>query len=315
MLIMVNPTSAGGRGMEKWSKIRPALRERLGPFEIVVLSDAAEIPRIIAEGVDRGETRFVAAGGDGTVNLVASALVRGRSERDLRRIRLGAIGLGSSNDFHKPSNEDDRVGGVPVRLDFGRAAAHDVGFVLYRDEGGRMGSRPWLINSSIGTTAEANGFFNRPDALLRFLKKRSTGLAIAYAAIRTLLLGRSRTVSLSVDGQPASMRTISNLGVVKNPHFTGSLCYDSPYEPRSGRFFIHTLGDLSLPRLMLALAALARGRFTGRPGASSRPATRLVVHSNRPFALEGDGEVVFATDATFSVMPRLLPVCAPGGIR
>lgn len=310
MLVIVNPSSGGGTGLKTWRRIAPAVRDRSGPFETEIVRDPGDVEAVVSKWLAAGETRFVAAGGDGTVNMVAAALVNRLAPRELRDVCLGAIGLGSSNDFHKPGDPSHRVAGVPVRLDFEHSARHDVGLVEFLDDVGRSGRRPWLINSSIGTTAEANGFFNRPDALLRLLKRRSTGLAIAYAALHTILRSRSTDLSMSIDGEPVSRLRIANLGVVKNPHFTGSLRYDSPHEPDSGRFFVHTLAELSLPRLLLALARLARGRFSGQPGASSRRASRLEVRADRPFAVEGDGEVVFATEASFSVMPRLLRVCA-----
>jgi diacylglycerol kinase family enzyme len=276
----------------------------------VISRDPEQVKASIGEGLAAGETDFVAVGGDGTVNLLASCLVDHISDTDLRRVRLGAIGLGSSNDFHKPMQEASEVGGAPCRLDFRRAALNDVCLVTYRDEAGRVRHRPWIINSSIGTTAEANGFFNRPDRILRFLKRAAPGAAIAYAAIHTLLQKRSQELILTLDGQRTIRRRVANLGVVKNPHFTGILRYDSPHEPESGHFYVHLLSDLSLPRLVLALARLARGHFAGQIGARSWRACRLVVRSDTPFALEGDGEVVFAREASYCVMPRLFQLAA-----
>ena len=42
---------------------------------------------------------------------------------------LGAIGLGSSNDFHKPFKQNNK--NVPIRLNFTEAIPHDLGEVVY----------------------------------------------------------------------------------------------------------------------------------------------------------------------------------------
>jgi diacylglycerol kinase family enzyme len=310
MLVVVNPSAGGGKGLQRWKEIEPRVREILGPFSAAIVRHPEEVRGLVTEHLAAGETDFVAAGGDGTVNLLASCLVEHISDTDLRRVRLGAIGLGSSNDFHKPMRVERQIAGTPCRLDFRGAELNDVCLVTYRDEAGHLRRRPWIINSSIGTTAEANGFFNRPDRLLQFLKRVAPGAAIAYAAIHTLLRRRSQDLILTLDGRHTVRGRVANLGIVKNPHFTGALRYDSPHEPGSGHFYVHLLSDLSLPRLLLALFGLARGRFDGQVGARSWRACRLAVRSERPFALEGDGEVVFAREASYCVMPRLLRVAA-----
>ena len=117
------------------------------------------------------------------------------------------------------------------------------------------------------------------------------------------------TLTVGGVGGQVLQANVRNLGVVKNPHFTGSLRYDSPYEPNGGRFWVHLLHDVRLPRMMVTLAGLARGRFSGRPGTRSWLAPALSAESEVPFAVEVDGEVVTATRADFSVAPFGLEVC------
>jgi diacylglycerol kinase family enzyme len=103
--------------------------------------------------------------------------------------------------------------------------------------------------------------------------------------------------------------SVSNLGVVKNPHFAGSLRYDSPFEPASGKFFVHLLAGQRPLRLLQALIGLARGRFAGRFGSRSWQATRLGIDAPAPFPIEVDGEVVLARRACFALRPGGLRVC------
>jgi diacylglycerol kinase family enzyme len=309
MLILVNPQSGGGTGLKKWRRIEERVADLVGPHEAVIVDSPIEARAVIVSRLAAGETRFIAAGGDGTVNLVASTIAA--SEVDLGHVFLGAIGLGSSNDFHKTdTSTGNSIDGIPTRLDFQSSLLHDVGLVTFRDETGKRGQRTWLINSSIGVTAEANGLFNRPNALLAFLKRRATWLAIVYAAVQSIIGRRTQDLAISIDGSATEVRRISNLGIVKNPHFAGSLRYDSPYVPGDGHFWVHTLDAMSVPRLLVALARLATGRVTDQPGVSSQRADRIAINSLRPFALEGDGEVVYAIAATIRVIPRLFRVCA-----
>ncbi len=307
--VVLNPRAAGGRAARVWEALAPAVAERTGPLAVVISGSPGGVAARIGEWAERGATRFLAAGGDGTVNLVVTALASLGPRFPLDSFRLGAVGLGSSNDFHKPIREESRIEGIPCRLDFDAAVPHDVCVIDYRDPRGSEQRRFWIINASIGTTAEANWFFNRPNAVMRRLKARRGGLAKAYATLHALLYFRGLACTLASDGDPASPARIRNLGIVKNPHFSGWLHFDSPYEPASGRFWVHRLDPVSPFRLVLTLLRLVRGRFQGQRATCSWPATRLVVEGKTPFAVEADGEVVLARSATFSVLGQRLGVC------
>jgi diacylglycerol kinase family enzyme len=181
--------------------------------------------------------------------------------------------------------------------------------VSYEDLSGDDRMRPWIVNASIGTTAEANRLFNDPDRILAWFKRASTALAIAYAAVKTVLTYRPRQMELTVDRLTWCRGRVHNLGVVKNPHFAGSLRYDSPHEPASGSLFVHRLRAVSVPRLALTLIGLMRGRFMGRTGTNSWEATEATVRSGRPFAIELDGEIIMTRAASFTLLPAALRVC------
>ncbi len=141
------------------------------------------------------------------------------------------------------------------------------------------------------------------------MKRISPWRGLVYAALRTVLGYRAREMRLTFEDGATVRARVKNLGIVKNPHFTGALRYDSPYEPDSGDFFVHLLRDIPLPRLALMLLRLLRGRFSGQDGAETWRSRRIRVEADQPFAVEGDGEVITTRDAYFSVLPRVLQVC------
>lgn len=310
MLVIVNPSAGGGRAMLRWQRVAPRLRAWSTTFEAVVGHGLRRVREEIQSALSRGETQFVAAGGDGTVNLVAGALAE-FAPAALERVTLGAVGLGSSNDFHKPRRPECVIEGIPTRLDFKHAEERDLCAVRYEGEDGRERTLYWIVNSSVGITAEANWLFNHPGRWLALLKRASSDAAIVWATVRTLSRCAPLEARLALDGAPLATVRLRNLGVVKNPNFAGALRYDSPFEPASGDFHVHMVHDVPLGRLLGILGALSRGRFAGLPGTRSVRARHLTLSADRPFALEGDGEVIRAVRATFSLLPRRLKVCRP----
>jgi len=281
----------------------------VGPVSTLVSTSPQHLDAAIPDLLARGHREFLAAGGDGTVNAVLGAIVAHADEDLLPWITVGAVGLGSSNDFHKPFRTT--IDGIPCRIDRHRVRGHDIGRLEYEDPQGGAGSRYWFVNASIGIASEANDFFNHPDRLLRFLKRVSTSLAIAYAALVAVFTNQPRALRLTVDDRSVAHDRVRNLGFVKNPHFAGSLRYDSPHLPDSGCFHIHRLGAVTRSGLLQALARLARGRFAGGRKTRSWLARQAEVRNGGdPFLVECDGEVVRASFARFSILAPKVRLCS-----
>ena len=162
MLIFLNPAAGGGRALDRWDGIAPRLAS-LNGIQLHLLDGQADGLQVLIDAVQRGETEIVAAGGDGTVNAVLTMLMQPALRDNPGRLTFGAIGLGSSNDFHKPAT--DTVEDCPCKLDFAHARLRDVGMLTAEVNGTRV-YRYFISNASIGATADANREFNEPDRLL-----------------------------------------------------------------------------------------------------------------------------------------------------
>jgi diacylglycerol kinase (ATP) len=308
-IVLLNTGAGGGTALRKWNRLEPLLRSLLGDFSILCESGAGAAETALRSRIESGATKLIAAGGDGTVNLVLNTLLEAVPPERVPAMAMGAVGLGSSNDFHKPIRPEQLIAGVPCRIDFARAVPQDVGVLQYSELGGTR-ERYWIINGSAGATAEANYEFNHPRHLLSWLKAHVPAGAIGYAALRAIALCPSREMRLVVDEEVELRTRVKNLGVVKNPNFTDGLRYDSPYEPASGCFHVHLIEHVSPARLLLLLARLRKGRFSGEKGTRSWRARRLRIRGTTSFAVEIDGEVTRVQRfAEFSIFSRRLRVC------
>lgn len=309
MLIIKNPKAGGGRALQKWQKIKSEVRARLGSFDIYELDKFSDLSAVILQRIASGEREFVAAGGDGTVNLLVNVLMEAPVDA-AKKIKLGAIGLGSSNDFHKPFCNDSMINNIPCRINFGSAGLHDAGVIAYSMDNDIQSTKYWLINSSIGITAEANYIFNTPGSILRFLKKHASSCAIVYAALKTLVSFRAREVQISIEDDNIGNVFVDNLAVVRNPHFSGNFRYASPQEIDSGYFNVHLVENKSLPGKIWTLWKLSRPPSKNNRLTQCRRSSKLTIASTKPIALEFDGEVATANAATFTLKRRAIQVCA-----
>jgi diacylglycerol kinase family enzyme len=223
---------------------------------------------------------------------------------------VGAIGLGSSNDTHKPLDRTRVIRGIPVRIHASAAKPVDIIRVEYRNSEGTSAERFCLNNASIGITAEANAFFNLRRAWMRVVQRFSVNAAVMAAAVKTMLAYRAIPCRLCIDEGRVENVNVTNLGVVKNLHFAGSLRYDTAVERDDGILGVNLCHDLSPVETAGILAALGRGRFCGRKKTRQWKARGLTIESRQRFALEMDGEVVETRFARFNVVPRAIRWCA-----
>jgi diacylglycerol kinase family enzyme len=101
----------------------------------------------------------------------------------------------------------------------------------------------------------------------------------------------------------------SNLGIVKNAHFAGSLRYDTAVARDDGEISINVAFDMSRVETLETLIHLLKHRFSSRPKTACFRARRASLRGTRPFALELDGEVRRVRTARFEVLPRRLGMC------
>lgn len=127
-LVIVNPKA--GRGGDTAERTRAAMTAVGAEGDIVETDSAEHLTAVVHEGIAEGRSKFVAVGGDGTVNLVADALLR--HEHDQPPV-LGVLPAGTGCDLV-------RVFGIPQSIE--QSASHLVGDETYLIDAAHI-SGPW----------------------------------------------------------------------------------------------------------------------------------------------------------------------------
>jgi diacylglycerol kinase family enzyme len=186
----------------------------------------------------------------------------------------------------------------------------DVARARYENGTGGWRERLFLVSASLGVTAGANALFNEGrDRVLRLLKPRWVDGAVVYAALAALCRHENVAARLGLPGGEEEAVALSNLSVLKTPHLSGCLRYDTPVEPDSGRLAVNLCEGMSRSQLAGVLADLLRGRFRGRRSTRHWTVERLRVDLASPAPLELDGELVTARRVLFDVLPERIAVC------
>ena len=260
-VIIINASCHQGKGWKRWQSIRGEVLQRLpAGCKEVVLEKGVILKELLQPHLGQNErTLIVSAGGDGSVHYLVNHLLKDGKEY-ASNVTLGAIGLGSSNDFLKPFGE--KIKGIPVRINCGNGSLlHDTGMATYLDDANLEQKKFFIVNASVGVTAKANWNFNNPGFFLRMLKKQATGAAIVYTAVSTILGHRNQNLSLSFN-ERMLITSVSNINILKIPFVSGSFFYKQPVLPDDGQLALNICMNMSKRELLSVLNHLQKGNFT-----------------------------------------------------
>jgi diacylglycerol kinase (ATP) len=241
----------------------------------------AAVRAAIRDGVDV----VVAAGGDGTVALVANELLG--AEVSLGILPLGSV-MNVARSLGIPRDLDAAASilatGRPTRMDIGEAA----GTAFYG--GGSVG-----LNAAIFREADR---FDDPDWLSI---ARTIWVAIRYRPARMVLELDDRLV-----------RTRALMVAISNGPYTGAGMTVAPdARLNDGLFDVRVFRGFSKWELIRHLASIAFGRYRYAPRVSTYRSKRVRVTSARPLPVRADQLDLGWTPVEFLTRPAALRVVVP----
>ena len=250
-------------------------------------------PKAIAEDAIRQKYHvIVAAGGDGTINAVASALVGNNA------VKLGVIPRGTLNHFARA---------LEIPTDMKKAVETIVaGHVKFIDVG-QVNDKIFLNNSGVGLY---------PSIVRMRENLQHSGLSKWPAAIWASMRTFSRFRRLSIELVPASGDAIQH---DTSMLFVGNNAYEMSFPNlgarptlESGRIWIMMPKSATRLGLIRSFVKMILGRETAAD-AVTMEVTKLTANSKRRFLKVAiDGEVIqLQSPLKYSIRPKTLQVIIP----
>jgi diacylglycerol kinase family enzyme len=288
---ILNATAgSNGAGTLK-SDLEKLFTERGADVEVILVREGGDIAKIAARAVEQKSSRLLAAGGDGTLNAVASALVGTETA-------LGILPLGTLNHFAKDLN-------IPLVLK--DAVATALTGAIVRVDLGEVNGRIFLNNSSLGLY---------PGLVVQRESLQRSGLSKWTAFARALVFSFWRYAGLTVrlDGS-GERRTIvstpfifvgNNRYRVSTPHMGERKCLDG------GRLWLYQAPHAGRLRLFgVALRALFG--LADATELNEQAIEEFWIHTRASrLRVATDGEVTrMTTPLHYRILPRALAVLVP----
>lgn len=271
-----------GSGVESAAALRELLASRGLDAQIVASDSAEEARHKAAESVREGCSMVVAAGGDGTVGLIARELLDSTTA-------LGVLPLGSVMNIARMLGLPRDLEGAADALAAGRRSVIDVG---------EARGEPFFETASVGMNA----------AMFRESARLEDG---DYGSLlRTLWVTfRYRPARMQVVLDDETIHTRALMVTVSNGPYMGMAMTVAPSARLDdGRFDVRVFRHFSKLDLLRHLGAIAFGRRQYSPHVSAYRSRSVRIESPRQLPCRADSRDLGSTPLECVVRPQCLTV-------
>jgi len=284
-IVLRNP-NAGWRGPSR-AVIEAAFREYGMSAEIYTTQTLGDVDRIVAREHRAGRTKFVAAGGDGTVHSLINALL-GHSWQDPPTV--GVLPLGSGSDFLRT---------FAIPQDWRKALTHLIGEDLYLCDAGRIegtfGERYFVNVADIGVAGAAVKWSSRLPRIIGKLRY-TAGFWIALAGFPP------RQVTVATDRKTIDAKAINI--VVANGQFFGGGMNIAPQAALTDGLLDVEVFTGRRRQAFSVMPRVVKGLHLRHASVRTARSERVVITCPVSWPVEADGELLGTGPVTISAVAR-----------
>ncbi|MET3697831.1 YegS/Rv2252/BmrU family lipid kinase [Bacillus oleivorans] len=290
---IVNKVSGNGRALKVWSQIEKILQNEEISYSVFFTERPKHATLLVQEMIHKENvTAIVAVGGDGTVQEVINGLVG-------TNIPLGIIPAGSGNDFSRglfvPLNHDKAL----QRILTGTPKIIDIG----------------LVNSTYFCTVTGIGFdgevaqktnASQYKKLLNYV--RLGQISYIFSALNVLIKYKPADISLIVDNKLYKIPKVWLIAVANFPFYGGGIAICPEAKNNDGVFDICIVQGMSRLEFLRVFPLAFKGKHTNSPYIKIIRGKEIIIDSQSPLVIHGDGEMIGQTPAQIKIEPNALYV-------
>jgi diacylglycerol kinase (ATP) len=306
-VVIVNPSSAGGRTGRRWDELASLLRAAYGEFEDCYTEGPGDGTRLCRQALREGATTVVAVGGDGSINEVMNGFF-GEDGRPIGdAAALGVIPLGTGGDFIRSigvprdpiAAARALAGAAPRRVDVGR--------VRYTDHQGATATRHFINVASFGIAGLVDKYVNESR------KSMNGTLAFALATLRAGVTYSNTQVRVRTDEGEWRTGPIYNVSVANGRFFGGGMKVAPEARLDDGALELIRFGDMGLFDLLRDGMDLYSGRHVELAKVSTARVRTVEAEpaDGAEVLLDVDGEQPGKLPARFEILPSAIALRAP----
>ena len=294
-----NPVSAGGRGLRDQQRIEGLLRQEGVRCATAVSEYAGHALQLARNALRAGHRRFLAVGGDGTLNELLNGLFL-EDAALAHECTLAILPVGRGNDWARGRGIPLDYGSSIAVLRSGRTMHHDVGMARLGTEA-RPDLRYFLNVAGAGFDAH----------VVRLTRASRLG-PLTYLAGLVRGFASYRPEVLEVSGGARSLNGRAFVVFAAIGRYCGGGMLVAPSaQADDGLLDAVIIGDIGKAELAWNLRRLFDGTLHEYRKVTAFKSEWLDVRGSRAVPVEVDGELAGESPVRFGILPRAIRVIVP----
>ncbi len=298
--VVVNPNAGNKRGGKDWPQIQALLNEYGIEHDFYFTKYRHDAIITVNRKVLEGFTKFIAVGGDGTINEVVNGIFY--SGKKLPSTEVGAIMIGTGNDWGRMFNIPSDYRKAVETLRKGVVFSQDVGKVTYH-LAKKMHSRFFINTAGLGFDALVVKNTNKSKD-----KGSSNKFSYLTTLFTTLMSYRKLDINIKIDElhMPGKELFTMSIGIGK---FSGGGMMQVPEAlANDGLFDVMLVNKISKFKIIRKIKTLYNGKIGTLPEVSLLKANKIVVDSKEKVLLQVDGESLGHNPFEFEIIDQKLNI-------
>ena len=304
--VIVNPAARKGGALARWPSIQAELARRLGPVEPMFTQAPGHATELARDALRQGVRRFVAVGGDGTVNETLNGLLDPSGRLIEPDAVLCPVPAGTANELSRALGHLAIAGSAFDAAISPRTRAIDLMRVRCTGLDGRPVDRFGYLIVALGLAAT----ISHRTSQSRWLKKLGE---IAYLLMTpgVTLTYRQRDISVEIDGVPAGTRRLFTAMVGNTENGGGGMKLLPGARFDDGVLDLIDVGGMSRLGVLLGiLPRLYSGAHVRHPKVRTARGTSFRFRSEVETLVDLDGEMLGRLPLEVAVLPQAFRVGA-----
>ncbi|HLM11348.1 MAG TPA: diacylglycerol kinase family protein [Reyranella sp.] len=302
--VIVNPAARKGGALARWPAIQAELVKRLGPVEPLFTQAPGHATQLARDALAQGVRRFVAVGGDGTVNETLNGLLDASGRLVEADAVLCPVPAGTANELCRALGHLADAGRAFDAAASPRTQAIDLMRVRCEGLDGRPVDRFGYLIVALGLAAT----ISHRTSQSRWLKKLGE---IAYFLMTppVTLTYRPRDVTIEVDGVQAGTRRLFTAMIGNTENGGGGMKLLPGARFDDGVLDLIEMGDVSRLGVLLGiLPKLYSGNHVRHPKVRTSRGASFRCSSDVETLVDLDGEMVGRLPLEVTVLPQAFRV-------